>query len=60
MKDNINNIGYFKHLDSIMIEIIEDGEHTVYANIENIKNPITRHGIRELYVQAIKKLKRNL
>lgn len=58
MKENINNIGYFKRLDSMMIEIIEEGEETIYKGIELVKCPIKRIRQRQLYFEAITKLKR--
>jgi len=58
MHEYINNIGYFKQLDSMMIEIIEEGEETIYKGIELIKCPIKRTRQRQLYFNAVNKLKR--
>jgi len=58
MREYINNIGYFKQLDSMMIEIIEEGEETIYKGIELIKCPINRIKERQLYFNAVNKLKR--
>ena len=58
MREYINNMGYFKQLDSMMIEIIEEGEETIYKGIELVKCPFKRSKERQLYFNAINKLKR--
>ncbi len=46
-------------LESMMIQIKEDGQAETWQFIESINNPLHRAEARKLFAQAIKKLEEN-
>lgn len=53
----MNQYEPFLHpVESMMIEIFETSKLTVWNNIEQIKNPISRFQTRQLYFEAVNKL----
>ena len=47
----------FDDLDKMMIAIIEEGEEKMLREIEHETNPIKRFQLRNIYYQAIERLK---
>ncbi|MFA5048619.1 MAG: hypothetical protein WC516_06365 [Patescibacteria group bacterium] len=46
-------------LQSMMIQIKDDGQYETWQYIETIKNPLQRAEARKLFAQAVKKLEEN-
>lgn len=47
---------FLNPLESMMIEILETDKLTVWNNIEQISNPVSRFQTRQLYFEAVNKL----
>jgi len=48
----------YSKLDKMMLDIVELGEEQVWLDIEMICNPIERAGVKGLYYEGLKRLKK--
>lgn len=53
-------MGKFKQLENMMLNIVNEGEETIWNDIEFISNPVNRFQERHLYFLALEKLKEKL